>query len=303
MTTYTKYVDTTKCTACRGCMVSCKNWNELPAEIEAFHGSYQSHEKVTANTWCLIKFNEQEVNGVMQWHFMKDACKHCVDAACVKACPQDALFHTETGAVNRDWDKCIGCGYCVTHCPFDVIEVTEYAEDGRAIIDDAAQPTFREEPGNMNGVRRSQYNGKIVKKSNKCDLCQSRVDNGQKPACVTSCPSGVLEFGDRAEMLSKAEARLAEIKAKYPNANIYNPSSISGTNVVYVLAEAPEFYGLPNKPVVPASLSLWKDIVQPLGKVAFGGAAAVIAASYIMNKRSKGTDHAEEQSESKGGDA
>jgi len=303
MTTYTKYVDTTKCTACRGCMVSCKNWNELPAEIEPFHGSYQSHAKVTANTWCLIKYNEKEVNGEMQWHFMKDACKHCVDAACVKACPQEALFHTETGAVNRDWDKCVGCGYCETHCPFGVIQVQEYAEDGRAIIDDEAQPTFREEPGNMNAVRKSQYSGKVVKKSNKCDLCASRVAAGKKPACVTTCPSGVLEFGERSEMLAKADARLAQVREKYPNANIYNPDSISGTNVIYVLAESPEFYGLPAKPVVPVSLALWKDIVQPLGKVAWGAAAAVAVTSYVLNKRNKGSHHTDDHSETKGGDA
>lgn len=299
--TYTKYVDTTKCTACRGCMVSCKNWNELPSEIQPFQGSYQSHEKVSPNTWCLIKYKEKEVDGQVQWHFIKDSCKHCIDSACVTSCPQGALTHNDWGAVVRDWDKCVGCSYCERHCPFGVIQVQEFTVDGLAIIDDKKYPSFEEEPGCQKGIRRSQYNGKIVKKSNKCFHCADRVENGKKPACVSSCPSGVLDFGQREDMVAKAQARLAEIKDKYPNANVYNPESITGTNAVYVLAETPDLYELPLKPVVPASLSLMKNIVQPLGKVAMGGAVAVALASLVLT-RGKGAHHPVAQDEKKGGE-
>lgn len=282
-------------------MVSCKNWNELPAVNEAFQGSYQSHAAVGANTWCLIKFKEHEVNGKMEWHFMKDTCKHCVDAACVKACPQNALYHTEWGAVDRDWDKCVGCGYCARYCPFKVIQVQEYTEAGDIIIDDAKHPTFMEEPGCQNAVRKSQYKGAVVKKSTKCNHCVDRVEAGMKPACVTTCPSGALEFGDREAMIQKANARLAEVQAKYPNANVYNPASIDGTNAIYVLGEKPEFFDLPAKPVVPASLALWKDIVQPFGKVAMGATAAVAIASFILT-RGKGGHH-DDHDVKKGGEA
>lgn len=294
MATITKLVDTTKCIACRGCMVACKNWNQLPAVNHAFQGSYQSQEGLTAHTWCLIKYKEHEdAQGNMHWNFIKDACKHCHDAACVKACPQESLFYTELGTVSRDWDKCVGCGYCETHCPFGVIQVVEYTEDGRAIIDDAAYPMYYEEPGNMKGVRKSEYKGKVVKKSNKCDMCYSRITNGRQPACVTSCPSNALVFGERSAMLAEAESRLAILKQKNPNANIYNPSSINGTNTIYILNENPEYYDLPAKPVVPVSLSVWKDIVHPVGKLAFGAGAVVVATSFIVNKVKKGGSDAE----------
>lgn len=288
----TKYIDTTKCTGCRGCMVSCKNWNELPAESTGFTGTYQSHPELTANTWCLIKYKEQEVNGKMQWHFMKDACKHCVDAACVKACPQDALYHNEWGAVQRDWDKCVGCGYCVTHCPFGVIQIQEFTADGQVLVNDTDNPRFVEE-GCQKAIRKSQYSGKVVTKSTKCNHCESRVNAGKKPACVSACPSGVLDFGEREDMLAKAEARLAAVREKYPNANIYNPESIEGTNAIYVLAETPSYYDLPEKPVVPVSLALWKDIVQPFGKLAMGGALGMAAVSLFLTTRAQKKHQAE----------
>ena len=55
-----KFVDVTKCDGCRACMVACKNWNDLPAEPEEFHGSIQSHEALTANTWNVITYDEHE---------------------------------------------------------------------------------------------------------------------------------------------------------------------------------------------------------------------------------------------------
>jgi Fe-S-cluster-containing dehydrogenase component len=45
---------------------------------------------------------------------------HCTDAACVKVCPSGALYHTEYGTVGIHHDKCIGCKYCISACPFDV---------------------------------------------------------------------------------------------------------------------------------------------------------------------------------------
>ncbi|MDF2557355.1 MAG: 4Fe-4S ferredoxin iron-sulfur-binding protein [Bacillales bacterium] len=269
---YAKFVDTTKCDGCRACMVACKNWNDLPVDPKAFDGAfngYDSHEKLTANTWNIIKYTEKTNNTRnegLDWFIAHNSCFHCGVAACEKACPEGAISHTEFGSVVIDEEKCVACGYCVVNCTFDVIRLGERT-----------------------------VNGKKKKVSTKCTLCTDRLDNGLHPACVTACHTGSLEFGDRAEMLAKAEARLDEIKDRYPNAQIYNPEGVGETTMFYLLADKPETYGLPVNPKVPTSLKVWKDYAQPVGKLLFGATTMAVVAGVVSNQlfnpRAKGETH------------
>ena len=152
-----KLVDVTRCDGCRACMVACKSWNDLPAAPEEFKGSYQSHDKCNAYNWNMLTFTEHEAaDGRFEWLFRHSACMHCTDAACVKVCPEDALHYTEFSTVNTDYDKCVGCGYCVQNCPFNVIELAKYTDE----------------------------NGKEVEKAMKCTMCIDRLREGELPACV-----------------------------------------------------------------------------------------------------------------------
>lgn len=102
-------VDTSKCIGCRGCVVACKQWNQLPAEYSEFKGSYQTIPDLTGNNFTIISFHEYEENDQVKWYFAKRQCMHCLDPACMKVCPQKAISITDTGAVIRDYDKCVGC--------------------------------------------------------------------------------------------------------------------------------------------------------------------------------------------------
>lgn len=266
-----KFVDVTKCDGCRACMVACKNWNDLPAEPEEFHGSVQSHAGLTANTWNVITYDEHEKkDGGFDWLFRHASCLHCTTAGCELACPEDAISHTEFGSVVIDHDKCVGCGYCVQGCYFDVIQLATYKDK----------------------------KGKEYRLAQKCDLCTSRLENGLKPACVTSCHTDALEYGSKEDILRKAEARLKVLKENYPNANIYNPQGIDGTATVYLLAEKPSVYGLPEDPKAKLSQVIWKDYAQPLGKLAVGatsmailGAIVTNGAIALKNRGKEGEDH------------
>lgn len=252
-----KLVDVSLCDGCRACMVACKNWNDLPAEIEEFNGSFQSHEKTTANTWNVLTFTEHETEtGNLQWLFRHSACMHCTDATCVKVCPESAISHTEFGSVVIDSDKCVGCGYCVQNCPFDVIELAVYEDE----------------------------NGDEYRKSQKCTQCYDRVSEGLQPACAAICHTGAISYGEKEAMLNKANERLAKIKERYPNANIYNPQGVGGTHTVYILTEEPSVYGLPVDPRVPVSATVWKDYAQPVSKALLGVTTAAVIGAFVSNK-------------------
>ncbi|HON39340.1 MAG: 4Fe-4S dicluster domain-containing protein [Desulfomonilia bacterium] len=246
MTEYIKLIDLTKCTGCRACQVACKNWNDLPAESTGFTGSLQNPADLSYNTWCLIRFDEIQNGSGMNWIMRHDACMHCEWPACVKACPSPgALVRTDTGAVVHDPNYCIGCKACTAACPFDI-------------------------------PRYSAEQEKIAK----CTLCYDRITDGRKPACVTACPTGCLTFGSKAEMLSKADARAAEVQGVvYPRNPKYR------TNVLYIMPRAIDVAQLqhtnPN-PKMPTTILWWKNLFKPFTLIGMGAVAGAAMLHYMV---------------------
>lgn len=206
-----KMIDVTRCTGCRACQVACKQWNQLPAQIEAFKGSLQTHAECLYNTWTFVKFIEQKTNGKTEWLFRKHQCMHCQDAACISVCPVGAFTRSDVGSVIRNYSVCKGCGDCADKCPFKATKINPTQEKDYT------------------------YN---------CRFCWDRVGNGLTPACAKACTTGAIQFGDRTAMISAANARVNEIKNQFPAANVYGVNEMRGTLVIYVLAYAPATYGL-----------------------------------------------------------
>lgn len=243
------FVDTSLCTGCKGCSAACKEWNELPAEKTSLvHMDYQTMTDFTPNTWTYMTFNEEYENNKFTWLIRKAQCFHCTNPACLKGCPAGAISKKEQGNVVIDQDRCIGCGYCNENCPFGVPK-----------LDKAKMKSF------------------------KCTGCIDRVEAGLKPACVQVCQPGTLQFGDEADMKAAAQKRLDEVKANHPNAMIYGLKEMGGTNWIYLLLDTPDKYGLPTNPQLPASLTVWKDVVRPVGAVAAGAALAAVAVGAVIN--------------------
>ncbi len=251
--------DVARCSACRACMVACKQWHDLPADMSTpFEGQYQSHKELTPTTWNLIQMNERvDSDGKFHWDFFKRQCMHCSDPACAKGCPEEAIEKLDNGAVVINQDKCVGCGYCAHNCPFDVPKVN--AE---------------------------------TNKSTKCDLCFDRIAEGMEPACSKTCTADAIRFGTKEEMLKRAEERVAILKQEgHQDANVYNPQGVGGIHMLYVLPEKPSVYNLPENPQTPNSIDLWKDVVRPIGKIAGAGAIVGVlgmAAFKKLANREKG---------------
>ena len=258
----TNLYDVSKCTACRGCLVACKDSNQLPAVMEPFKGNYATHEDTNGNTYTLIRFMEHEdpVDGV-RWNFLKWQCMHCLDPECMKVCPKNAYTKSEWGATVHDEDKCIGCQYCTYACPFGI-------------------PKYRKRTDTVT----------------KCTLCKERVEEGLKPACVRTCPSGALTFGYRDELLQTAEERVKFLRANgFPRATIYGKLELgTGTNKIYILTDTPDKFNLPVDPKISANTWVWQDWVQPYAGWLIPIALAGSAISFVTTRllANKGGDHA-----------
>ncbi len=200
------FIDTTVCTACRACQVACKQWHDLPAEATVNRGSMQNPEDLSFSTYKLVRMNEEIIGNKLHWLFFPDQCRHCIDAPCLEtAFDENAIYKDPaTGAIlYTAKTKELDADEIIGSCPYN--------------------------------IPRKGPDGTIFK----CDMCNDRVHNGLKPACVTTCPTGAMNFGDRPEMLALAEARLKTVQKKYPKAMLLDPGDV---NVIYLTAFEPSLY-------------------------------------------------------------
>jgi len=200
------FIDLTKCTSCRGCQVACKQWHGLPAEQTINHGSHQNPMDLSFNTYKLVRFTEDESQGKLNWLFFPDQCRHCLEPPCLLVAENpEAIIQDENAAV--------------LYTPLTAQEDFETIR--------SACPY---------DIPRKQEDGTLIAK---CDMCHDRVKDGLLPACVQTCPTGTMNFGDREDMLSLANKTLAEVKKKWPNAMLVNADDV---RVIYLVAYDPKAY-------------------------------------------------------------
>ena len=260
-----KLIDVTKCIGCKACQSACMEWNDIRDEIGSNAGIYDNPRDLTPDSWTVMRFSEVEVEkDKLEWLIRKDGCMHCADPGCLKACPAPgAIIQYSNGIVDFHEESCIGCGYCIAGCPFNVPRISK--KDNKAY---------------------------------KCTLCSDRVGVGMEPACVKSCPTGALVFGTKEDMIDHAAERVVDLKERgYSNAGLYDPQGVGGTHVMYVLqhADQPELYhGLPKDPSINPMVSIWKGITKPLMSLGIG----LVALAGFFHFIKVGPNEVEEESES-----
>lgn len=206
-------IDTTRCTACRGCQVLCKQWHSLPANHTYQMGTHQNPPDLNPYNFKLVRFNEhRQPDGTVVWNFFPDQCRHCITPIC-----KDVADMVVPGAIIQEPETGIVLFTEKTRqlTPMDVKAITEAC------------------PYNI-----PRYNEE-TKQLVKCDMCIDRVMNGRPPACVATCATGCMAFGDREEILELAAARLAKAKEKHPAAYLCDSESV---NVIFLLAEDKKYY-------------------------------------------------------------
>ncbi len=187
----------------------------------------------------------------VRWLMASDVCKHCTHAGCLDVCPTGALFRTEFGTVVVQQDICNGCGYCVSGCPYGVIDRRE--DDGRAW---------------------------------KCTLCYDRLHGGLEPACAKACPTNSIQFGELDELRERAAKRIEQLHENgVTEARLYGEKpddGVGGNGAFFLLLDEPEVYGLPPDPVVPT-----RDLPRMWRYAAMAGLAMVAAAAsaFVEGRR------------------
>ncbi len=182
-----------------------------------------------------------------RWLMSSDVCKHCTHAGCLDVCPTGALFRTEFGTVVVQSDICNGCGYCVSACPYGVIDRRE--GDGRAW---------------------------------KCTMCYDRLGDGLEPACAKACPTDSIQFGPLDELRERARDRVARLtEAGVHEARLYGEDQddgVGGDGAFFLLLDDPEVYGLPPDPVVPTrdAGSMWRHAAVAAGAFLVAAASAFL---------------------------
>jgi formate dehydrogenase iron-sulfur subunit len=254
LTSVAKLIDVSKCIGCKACQSACLEWNDMREEVGVNVGTYDNPHDLTPNMFTLMRFSEwvNPDSGSLEWLIRKDGCMHCEDPGCLKACPAPgAIVKYSNGIVDFVHENCIGCGYCVKGCPFDIPRIS-----------------------------------KVDQKAYKCTLCSDRVAVGQGPACAKACPTQCISFGAKEEMLKQAEGRIEDLKSRgYANAGVYDPPGVGGTHVIYVLhhADKPEIYaGLPNNPRISPLVQLWKGTAKYVGMAVIVLTAAFGLLHYVV---------------------
>jgi anaerobic dimethyl sulfoxide reductase subunit B (iron-sulfur subunit) len=162
MAHYGFYFDSSRCTGCKTCELACKDYRDLGTEI-LFRKVYDyeggAWTQDAASTWTTTAFA----------YHVSESCNHCTMPACLAACPAEAIVKDgNNGLVSIDETLCIGCGSCVSACPYAV-------------------PRLDPE----------------IAKARKCDGCSARVAESRQPICVEACPLRALEFDDIETLRSK----------------------------------------------------------------------------------------------------
>jgi formate dehydrogenase iron-sulfur subunit len=260
LTAVAKLIDVSKCIGCKACQSACLEWNDMREPVGINRGVYDNPEDLTPEMFTLMRFTEwvNPETQNLEWLIRKDGCMHCEDPGCLKACPAPgAIVQYSNGIVDFVHENCIGCGYCVKGCPFNIPRISK-----------AEQP-----------------------KAYKCTLCSDRVAVGQGPACAKACPTHAITFGTKDEMKKHAEDRIKDLKSRgYANAGLYDPPGVGGTHVMYVLhhADKPEIYSnLAKDPKISPLVNLWKGPAKIVGLAAMALFAAIGVVHYAVEGPNK----------------
>jgi Fe-S-cluster-containing dehydrogenase component len=194
-------IDTMRCVGCKACVIACKQENKTPPGV--------------AYTVVLDHVLSNRANNNPL--YMTKPCYHCDKPSCVSVCPVGATFkRSEDGIVAVDYDRCIGCRYCITACPYGARNF-DFVDNYPAV---EANTPYAEIPSPEYGQYRLRKSGSSpIGNVRKCTFCKHLQDEkgnygskngGRWPACAKTCTGHAIHFGDFKDPASEVSVLLRE---------------------------------------------------------------------------------------------
>jgi len=201
-------IDLDRCSGCGACVVACQAENNLPIVSEK-----RFHERREIKWIRIERYWEGEYPHA-KLRFLPMLCQHCDQAPCETVCPVAATYHNPDGLNTQVYNRCIGTRTCAVYCPYEVRFFNWFTYKWDAPLEQQLNPdvTVREK-GVMEKCTFCIQRIRLAKDAAKDDGRRKVRDGEVTPACVQSCPTEAMVFGNRADPDSRVSKMLHDERA------------------------------------------------------------------------------------------
>ena len=227
---YAFVIQVDRCIDCKACMIACTVENQVPV----------GHHRNWVEAAPL-----QGTFPILAQDLVPGNCLHCENPPCVQVCPTGASYQRADGLVLINPDKCIGCKFCISACPYEA----RYFDEARGIVD-------------------------------KCSACVHRLDVGQPPACVETCIGGSRHFGD----LNDPNSTVSKLYAT-GRTRPFHPETGTGPKVFYLSARSQTDSEFSVKEHVSDLVWVRRDLERPAALGLLGAAAVITVGAFQLARR------------------
>jgi Fe-S-cluster-containing dehydrogenase component len=207
---WTMVIDTDKCTGCAACVVACHAENNVPIvnEDEVITGRGQH--------WIRIeRYWEGEYPDVKA-RFLPLLCQQCGNAPCEPVCPVYATYHSEEENLNiQVYNRCVGTRYCSNNCPYKVRFFNFYDPQFDEPLTEQLNPDVTVRSAGV--MEKCTFCVQRIRRAEETALVEDRLvqDGEVTTACVQSCPTSAMLFGDLNDPNSHVSQVVGKTNRKY----------------------------------------------------------------------------------------